>query len=288
MVVLSCRSAALACLALSLSLDGCSAPAAPGGSGPGESFGELTNPGESPKAMAVIDALQARHRAPQTVSFSQRAVSYSCDGGQPVETGVQTMQEWLRIPGWLRIDLSDPEPTSVVFHPEGRSLITAADRRDGDTGSTVMLLMLDVFAQDSATWLARTAAVGLDVSVVSQQEWEGRPVWVLGAGPGQLDRTQLWIDAEALLPARYLEVQRDAAGETVVLDGRASRYQDFDGVPFHTHFEFFQDGELRLIETYADIVVDGGIADEVFDLELIAGQLAALADSAASAPSRQP
>lgn len=280
MVATARISQGLLFVALSCSLVCCGAPGAKAASwstdGPAL--------GDSPTALALIEALQARHRAPKTVTFTQRAVPYDKSGPQ----AAQTMNEWLRIPGWLRIDLADPEPTSVVFHPQGRTMITASGRRDGDTGSTVMLLMLDVFAQDPDSWLAKAEAVGLNGAVVSLQEWDGDEAWVLGAEPGQADRTQLWLDAESLLPLRYLEVQPGQGGQTVVLEGRASQYKDFDGVPFHTYFEFFQGGELRLVEVYEDVVIDGEIPDEMFDLEVIAAQLAEGADEVGAAPaSRQ-
>lgn len=263
----------LACLAPLLALAGCAAAEA---STAVMSTGPLKlSLGSEPTVRSMVEALQQRHRAPLTVTFTQRAVRYGASGAEPE----QTMDEWLRFPGWLRIDLTDPEPTVLVFHPEGRSLFTAAGRRDAGTGSTVMLLMLDVFGEEVGSWLSRAAAAGLDATLISKQEWDGGHAWVLGAKPGQIDRTQLWLDGSTLLPLRYLEVQQGRGGQTVVIEGRASQYRDFDGVSFHTDFEFYQDGELVLVEEYDDVVVNGGIPDEMFDLEAIARQFAAGADN---------
>jgi hypothetical protein len=116
--------------------------------------------------------------------------------------------------------------------------------------------------------------VGLDHAVVSRQEWEGDPAWVLGAEPGQLDRTQLWLDASTLFPVRYLEPQLGRSGATSLIEGRAYDYEHFGGVPFHTRFEFYRDGELFMTEVYENVVIDEELPEGIFDPEAIARQLA--------------
>lgn len=52
--------------------------------------------------------------------------------------------------------------------------------------------------------LALLARMKVDPRVVSLTRHDGRPAYVIGAAPGQLDVPQLWIDKDDLVPVRWL------------------------------------------------------------------------------------
>ncbi|MCB9899113.1 MAG: hypothetical protein H6825_13990 [Planctomycetes bacterium] len=219
-------------------------------------------------AESFVAAVQAAHRAPTTATFTQDADVLAPDG---TVTGTSVMDEWLSIPGHLRIDVRGDDPQSVLYHPAGRTLVRSDGTQvDSPRPSLAMLLMLDVLAEAPARWLERARDAGLDTSIVSSSVWDGRPAFLLGAHPGQLDRVQLWVDAETLLPVRYVELSPGPDGESHVLEGRASEYRDFGGVPFHTRFLFLEDGVPVVQERYRDVRVDVPLEPGTFDPAIVA------------------
>lgn len=58
---------------------------------------------------------------------------------------------------------------------------------------------------------------GIDPSVVSLGRQQRRPVYIIGAQPGQLDVPQLWLDKELLVPVRLMRKDGDDLRETLLL-----------------------------------------------------------------------
>ena len=216
-------------------------------------------------AAALVAGLQDLHRGPRTVTFTQDVI----DHRPGVEPSRSSMDEWMSAPGHLRIDVLGDQPMTILFHPEGRTAVTAEGITQADQVNAAQVFMLDVFVEAPATWLERAAALGLDTSVLSQQAWDGVPHLVLGAEAGQDEVTQLWFDARTWLPVRFLERRVAGDGSVHMLEGRVFDYRLFGEVVFHTRFEFLMDGRPLLDETYRDIVIDPPLDPGLFDAELV-------------------
>lgn len=219
-------------------------------------------PGVPHDARQLLARVQAAGRFPTTIRFVQDVTTHAPDG----TTSESSMAEWAAVPGRLRIDVSEPEPATLLFSDERIVRVAASGRSERPGPSMPMLLMIDVLAQEPAAWLARAAAHGVDTSLLSEQSWDGRPCVVLGARPGDELPTQVWFDARTWLPVRYLETTGggDTARHT---DGRALDYREIDGRLFHTRFEFRIDGHLVLEERYRDLALDAELDAGTFDPE---------------------
>jgi hypothetical protein len=136
-----------------------------------------------------------------------------------------------------------------------------------------MLLMIDVLAEDPGEWIARAEAAGVDTTRISRQDWDDQPCWVLGALPGEAERTQVWFDAQRLVPVRYMETTGRSPNRRRS-EGRALDYRRLDGRIFHTRFTFLMDDRLIMEERYRDIGLDVVLPDDVFDLEATRARLA--------------
>lgn len=94
--------------------------------------------------------------------------------------------------------------------------------------------------------LALLARMGVDSSVVSLARHEGMPAYVLGAAPGQLDRPQLWIDKELLVPVRWMVSGKDGLEDHRLYGFRMPT----TGPWFPERIEIWRDGQLVSSQSY--------------------------------------
>jgi hypothetical protein len=110
---------------------------------------------------------------------------------------------------------------------------------------------------------ARLAQLGFDFSTVREDTWDGRPVYVVGAKPGDLHSRQFWVDKERLVFVRMLEPgQRDTARTT---DIRFNQYRPVGTAWLSTEVAFLVDGQQRWLEQYTEIEAGPPLSDSLFD-----------------------
>lgn len=143
------------------------------------------------------------------------------------ETGAGPVPVWmaLRAGRALRLEIRKPGGTEVELLV-GRDLyrivpggVPSPERRRADP---FFELLGDVRRDPRGQrGLALLARMGIDPEVVTLTRFDGRPVFVIGARPGELDRPQLWIDKEYLAPARWLLPNAEGTLEDFRLTGYA-------------------------------------------------------------------
>src|SRR5258706_4344139 len=141
----------------------------------------------------VIRAMHDRYAGKwyTTLSFVQHQAGTKADGTQDHST----WREDARIPGNLRIDFLPDSGNGLLFSNDSEYV------RQADTLAhaealihPLMVLGFDVYAQPVATSIAKLKALGIDLSVVHEDSWEGRPAYVVGAKAGDLRTKQFWIE----------------------------------------------------------------------------------------------
>ena len=108
-------------------------------------------------------------------------------------------------------------------------------------------------AADAAQVMATLRTLGIDPSVTSLGRQDRRVVYVIGAGPREPNRPQLWLDKKLLVPVRL-----------VTFDGnkvrRETRWIGFDApltAPyFPRRIETWVNGEMTEAVTYSDIKIN--------------------------------
>src|ERR1041384_2035410 len=152
----------------------------------------------------VIRAMHDRYAGKwyTTLSFVQHNTATKADGSQEHST----WHEDARIPGRLRIDFLPDSGNGLLFANDSEYV------RQRDTLAhaealihPLMVLGFDVYARPVATSLAKLQALGIDLSVVHEDSWEGRPAYVVGAKAGDLRTKQFWIERDRLVFVRMLE-----------------------------------------------------------------------------------
>jgi outer membrane lipoprotein-sorting protein len=225
----------------------------------------LTPPAPGRDIRDGADVLRAMHdRYPawyQTITFTQKSTTYKPDGTNTAETWYEASS----IPGKLRIDIGPASAGNGYVLVDGK-VSTIKDNQVVATRDRVnMLLVLgfDVYRQDPETTIKVVKGEGYDLSKLREDAWEGKPVYVVGADPGDLKSRQFWVDKETLLFVREIAPQRDDPGK--LNDIRFTHYEPLEGGWVATGVEVYSDGKKVFSEDYTDVRANVRLDPAVFD-----------------------
>ncbi len=209
----------------------------------------------------VIRAMHDRYAGKwyTTLSFVQHNTATKADGTQEHST----WHEDARIPGNLRIDFLPDSGNGLLFANDSEYV------RQADTLAhaealihPLMVLGFDVYAQPVATSITKLQALGIDLSVVHEDSWEGRPAYVVGAKAGDLRTKQFWIEKGRLVFVRMLE--RGRRDTTRMTETRFESYRAVGPVWVSPRVEFLIDGRQVWLEEYDDITTGKALPDSLF------------------------
>lgn len=149
----------------------------------------------------VLGAMQARYAGQwyRTLTLEQTTIQY--DGRRADTT---RWYEAFRLPGYLRINVDDPADGDGMLFADDSLFTFEKGRltRSGPVIHPLLLLGFDVYFLPPDTLTARLERLGFDLSVLHDTTWQGRPVYVVGAAPGEEAAPQFWIDQERLVFVR--------------------------------------------------------------------------------------
>lgn len=122
----------------------------------------------------------------------------------------------------------------------------------------LVVLSLDIFLANPETSLNRIKKAEYNTAIFSENEFNGRRVFVVGAKKGDSLSNQFWIDQETLLFVRMIK-QSDRGVEDVIMED----YKQADGGWIEQKVTFFFDQRLYLHEDYFNIQVTA-LPDSIF------------------------
>ena len=213
---------------------------------------------------ALIKAMHDRYDGKylKTMSFLQNNTQYQT-------TGAETKSQWyehLEIPGKLRI----------AFLPASRrsGLVQVDDRvASFDNGiridfrpsvNPLLLLTADVYAAPVATIMRGLDSLRIDSGIIRNDEWEGEPVYVVGAKAGDTVSNQYWVDRDDLRLVRLIQSQKNG-DRTMVSDYRILNYKEIEGFDVPTEFLVLRNGRPVWREQYADVRINEELPAGTFD-----------------------
>jgi hypothetical protein len=201
----------------------------------------------------------------RTMSFLQNNTAYT-------STGQEQHSQWyehLEVPGKLRI----------AFLPatQRSGLVQVGDKvASFDNGIRVdfrpsinplLLLTADVYSAPVPIIMRGLDSLNVDTDVIHSDEWEGRPVYVVGAKAGDSTSNQMWIDADRLLLLRF--IQRGKSTERpVISDIRVGAYKELQGYQIPTEFLVIRNGRPVWREQYANVRINEEFPPGTFDQAL--------------------
>ena len=213
---------------------------------------------------AVFRAMHDRYDGKylKSLSFLQNNTSYTT-------TGDERKSQWyvhIAVPGKMRI--------AFLPSPQRSGLVQVGDRvASFDNGMRVdfrpavnpmLLLTTDVFVAPIATIMKGLDSLRIDPDVMHLDDFNGRPVYVIGAKDGDTTSNQAWVDRERLQLLRV--IQRDKAGtRTIVSDTQVRNYKNIEGFDVPTEVLVLRNGRPALREQFSDIRVNEEFPAGTFD-----------------------
>jgi hypothetical protein len=201
----------------------------------------------------------------RTMSFLQNNTAYTT-------TGEEQHSQWyvhLEVPGKLRIAFLPANQRSGLVQVDDK--VASFDngiRVDfRPSVNPVLLLTADVYAAPVPTIMRGLDSLTVDTELIRTEEWEGRPVYVIGAKAGDSTSNQMWIDGDKLLLLRF--IQRGKSGERpVISDRRVGGYKEIQGYQIPTEFLLIRNGRPVWREQYANVRINEELPAGTFDQAL--------------------
>ena len=211
----------------------------------------------------LVSAMQKKYANSwyRTATFVQKTTDYDKDGNKKVST----WYEALSVPGSLRIDFTPVKDGNGILFTD-RKIFTFKDGKQESTRAYVhplMILGFDIYKLPAADVLEALKGLKFDLSILREDTWQGRPVYVVGAKAGDLHSQQFWIDQKNLYFVRMLR----AAGKdgTQTQETQFNKYQRLGGGWMAPEVIFKVDGQIRTTEEYSEMRANPMLDNKLFD-----------------------
>jgi hypothetical protein len=198
----------------------------------------------------------------KTMSFLQNNTRYTT-------TGEEQKSQWyehIEIPGKLRIAFLPAAQKSGLVQVDNR--VASFDngiRVDfRPSVNPLLLLTADVYVAPVATVMLRLDSLGIDEEIIRNDEWEGLPVYVVGAKAGDTTSNQMWVDRDHLRLVRLIQSSK-SGDRTMISDTRVRNYKEIQGFEVPTEFLVLRNGRPFWREQYADMRVNEEFPTGTFD-----------------------
>ncbi|MFI5235453.1 MAG: hypothetical protein ACHQXA_07075 [Gemmatimonadales bacterium] len=207
----------------------------------------------------LISAMHDRYagRWYRTLSFAQTT---TLGDGR-----TETWYEAASIPGRLRIDFgSDTARTTLLFSGDSIYQFHNGERKAAQPFvHPLMVLGFDVYAQPPERTIAQLTSLGFDLDQIHTDRWQGRPVFVIGAAPGDTLGRQFWVDQERLVFVRMIE--RGRRDTTVHIVTEFNDYRPLGEGWISAEVRAMANGKVVQLEQYHDIRADPTLPPDLWD-----------------------
>jgi len=188
----------------------------------------------------------------KTLTFVQKTITHKADGTSTSET----WYEALNAPGSLRIDVDPADKGNGILFTNG----TIYQFKDGKSGPgnpfvhPLLVLGFDVYMQPVEKTVSQLKGIGIDMSIVHEDKWQGQDAYVVGAKQGDVNTPQFWVTKKDMLFVRLIQLggrDRKSVRETLF-----NKYVKAKGGWVAAEVKFFVDGKPSTSEEYSDIQAD--------------------------------
>lgn len=198
----------------------------------------------------------------KTLTFVQKSTSIKPDGTTSVETWYEAMQ----IPGKLRVDVAPLENGKgfMFLDDQQHSFANGKLERTAKVVHPLLVLGFDVYGQPVEKTVKQLKELTFDLSVLHEETWQGREVYVVGAKQGDLTTPQFWVDKKNLYFVRLF--QRAGKDKKLVQETQFNKYYKVKGGGWVSpEVLFFIDGRKYFVEEYSDVQTDVKLDPNLFD-----------------------
>jgi hypothetical protein len=197
-----------------------------------------------PDGAAVIRSAHARYEGKwfTTMTFVQKTTFPG--------RGLQTWYEAMQLPGTLRIDIAPASRgQGMIFRNDSLYRFAGGKAQPGQPLKHSMLILLhDIHVVSPEATIANLSGLGFDLSKTHETTWQGVPVIVVGAEPGDTTSKQFWFEKERLLLVRLIEPNGGGG-----MDAHFGDYTRHGTAWIEGTIKVHQGGTLVQLEEYTDI-----------------------------------
>lgn len=214
----------------------------------------------------LITAMHAKYAGKwyRTLTFKQVTTNYKPDG----TSEASIWYEALNAPGKLRIDFDPVDKQDGILFADGKLYSYKEGKLAGSRAFVHPLLVLgfDVYMQPVETTLAQLKGMNIDMSVIHEEDWMGKKVYVVGAKKGDMTAPQFWIDKKDLLFVRLIEL--GGKDKKSVRETQFNKYEKVKGGGWvSAEVQFFVDGKKATTEEYSEIRTGMTLSDDLWNPE---------------------
>jgi hypothetical protein len=198
-----------------------------------------------------------------------KSISFLQNNTQYTTTGAEKKSQWyehLEVPGKLRIAFLPATQKSGLVQVDDRVATFDNGIRVDFRPSVhpVLLLTTDVYVVPVATVARGLDSLHVDTEIMRNDEFEGDPVYVVGAKAGDTTSNQLWVDRDHLRLVRFIQSQK-TGDRTMTSDIRVKGYKEVGGFEIPTEFLVIRNGRPFWREQYADVRINETFPAGTFD-----------------------
>ena len=193
-------------------------------------------------------------------TFKQETVRYDEDG---TIRDTSIWSEYVQYPNNFKIEIGDPSNGNSNLWRNDSVYIMRADEivHSGNEYQASLLLKNGYFYYDMDDIKWRLDSLGVNYSEFHKSDYNGLPVYVVGAIPGDLSKPQVWYHAKEHYVIRRFDFTRN----NKLLEVRYSKHQKHNGCWIEGQVDIYIDDELRQYERYFDIDASSTISSSIFD-----------------------
>lgn len=200
----------------------------------------------------------------KTLTFVQKNSAYKPDG--TIENSI--WYEAMNAPGKLRIDFDPLEKGDGLLFADA----VQYSFKDGKLANSrplihsLLVLGFDVYMQPIEKTVSQLKGLNFDLSMLREDTWQDKPVYVVGAKPDDLKSPQFWIDKKNLLFVRMIMPVGKNKDHTQEV--QFNKYQTVkNGAWVSPEVVMMIDGKRNWMEEYTDIQTDVPLEATLFDAQ---------------------
>jgi outer membrane lipoprotein-sorting protein len=213
----------------------------------------------------LVQAMQKKYAKSwyQTATFVQKTTNIDKDGNKKVET----WYEALSVPGSLRIDFTPTKDGNGILFTNNQIYSFKNGKVDGNRPFVhpLMILGFDIYRLPQSEVIEKLKGLKFDLSILREDKWLGRPVYVVGARQGDLHSAQFWIDRKNLYFVRMLRPAGRDAAQTQTQETQFNKYQKLGGGWMSPEVIIMVDGKTVTTEEYSELRAGVKLDSKLFD-----------------------
>lgn len=212
----------------------------------------------------VITAMYEMHNDTwyKNFSFKQLTTFY----GQNEEVArTQIWYEVMNLPGKLAIKFDEKQSNNGILFKDGTQYGFANGQLIQQMERTHDLLVLgfDVYHQSPETTAKQLTGNSYDLTKMYKDEWQDRPVYVVGVSKPDTTLPQFWIDAERMVFVRNFTVGR----QNTIQEVQFNKYEKLGNAWVAPEVIFKANGQIGLLEEYTEMKIPETVNPEIFEPE---------------------